>query len=37
MPRYWLMKAEPNECSIDEALAAPKHRALDRRAQLSGA
>ena len=25
MPRYWLMKSEPNECSIDDALAAPKH------------
>ncbi|SFC39474.1 Predicted RNA-binding protein, contains PUA-like domain [Polaromonas sp. OV174] len=22
--RYWLMKSEPNECSIDDALAAPK-------------
>ncbi|WP_298211861.1 EVE domain-containing protein [Acidovorax sp.] len=22
-PRYWLMKSEPNECSIDDALAAP--------------
>jgi predicted RNA-binding protein with PUA-like domain len=21
---YWLMKSEPNECSIDDALAAPK-------------
>lgn len=21
--RYWLMKSEPNECSIDDALAAP--------------
>ena len=25
MPHYWLMKSEPNECSIDDALAAPKH------------
>ena len=24
-PHYWLMKSEPNECSIDDALAAPKH------------
>ena len=24
MPNYWLMKSEPNECSIDDALAAPK-------------
>ncbi len=23
-PRYWLMKSEPDECSIDDALAAPK-------------
>ena len=23
MTRYWLMKSEPNECSIDDALAAP--------------
>lgn len=23
MPHYWLMKSEPNECSIDDALAAP--------------
>ena len=22
-PRYWLMKSEPAECSIDDALAAP--------------
>ena len=22
-PRYWLMKSEPTECSIDDALAAP--------------
>lgn len=22
-PRYWLMKSEPGECSIDDALAAP--------------
>lgn len=22
-PRYWLMKSEPHECSIDDALAAP--------------
>ena len=25
MTRYWLMKSEPSECSIDDALAAPKH------------
>ena len=25
MPSYWLMKSEPEECSIDDALAAPKH------------
>jgi len=25
MTQYWLMKSEPNECSIDDALAAPKH------------
>ena len=24
MTHYWLMKSEPNECSIDDALAAPK-------------
>lgn len=24
MPNYWLMKSEPEECSIDDALAAPK-------------
>ena len=24
-PRYWLMKSEPDECSIDDALAAPDH------------
>ncbi len=24
MTRYWLMKSEPNECSIDDALAADK-------------
>jgi len=24
MTRYWLMKSEPNECSIDDALAAPR-------------
>ena len=24
MTRYWLMKSEPNECSIDDAMAAPK-------------
>lgn len=24
---YWLMKSEPEECSIDDALAAPKHTA----------
>ncbi|AVS85089.1 EVE domain-containing protein [Paracidovorax avenae] len=23
VPRYWLMKSEPGECSIDDALAAP--------------
>ena len=23
--RYWLMKSEPQECSIDDALAAPDH------------
>ncbi len=23
MPSYWLMKSEPGECSIDDALAAP--------------
>jgi len=23
--RYWLMKSEPDECSIDDALAAPEH------------
>ena len=25
MSRYWLMKSEPDECSIDDALAAAKH------------
>ena len=25
MTHYWLMKSEPNECSIDDAMAAPKH------------
>ena len=25
MTRYWLMKSEPDECSIDDALAAPQH------------
>ena len=25
MANYWLMKSEPGECSIDDALAAPKH------------
>jgi predicted RNA-binding protein with PUA-like domain len=25
MTRYWLMKSEPNECSIDNAMAAAKH------------
>ena len=25
MTHYWLMKSEPNACSIDDALAAPKH------------
>ena len=24
MTRYWLMKSEPEECSVDDALAAPK-------------
>ena len=24
MTQYWLMKSEPDECSIDDALAAPK-------------
>ncbi len=24
-PRYWLMKSEPNECSIDDLVAAEKH------------
>lgn len=24
MPGYWLMKSEPDECSIDDTLAAPK-------------
>jgi predicted RNA-binding protein with PUA-like domain len=24
MARYWLMKSEPGECSIDDAMAAPK-------------
>ena len=24
MPNYWLMKSEPEECSIDDALAAPE-------------
>lgn len=24
MPQYWLMKSEPEECSIDDALAAPR-------------
>ena len=23
-PHYWLMKSEPDECSIDDALAAPQ-------------
>ena len=23
--KYWLMKTEPDECSIDDALAAPKN------------
>ena len=23
-PRYWLMKSEPDDCSIDDALAAPR-------------
>ena len=36
--RFWLMKSEPDECSIDDALAAAKtDRAVDRRAQLPGA
>lgn len=25
MTRFWLMKSEPNECAIDDAMAAPKH------------
>lgn len=25
-PRFWLMKTEPGECSIDDALNAPDHR-----------
>ncbi|MEO8857811.1 MAG: EVE domain-containing protein [Burkholderiaceae bacterium] len=25
MPNYWLMKSEPEECSIDDTLAAPRH------------
>ena len=25
MQNYWLMKSEPEECSIDDALAAPRH------------
>jgi predicted RNA-binding protein with PUA-like domain len=25
MTQYWLMKSEPDECSIDDALAAPQH------------
>ncbi len=25
MTQYWLMKSEPRECSIDDALAAPTH------------
>ena len=25
MTQYWLMKSEPQDCSIDDALAAPKH------------
>ncbi|KQP15055.1 EVE domain-containing protein [Pseudorhodoferax sp. Leaf267] len=25
MTRYWLMKSEPDECSIDDAMAAPRH------------
>ncbi|MBX3610259.1 MAG: EVE domain-containing protein [Hydrogenophaga sp.] len=25
MAQYWLMKSEPDECSIDDALAAPGH------------
>ena len=37
-PRYWLMKSEPDECSIDDALAGRRrHRPLDWRAQLPGA
>ena len=24
--KYWLMKSEPDECSIDDALAAPDHK-----------
>ena len=35
---YWLMKSEPDECSIDDVLAAPQaNHALVRRAQLPGA
>jgi predicted RNA-binding protein with PUA-like domain len=26
MPRYWLMKSEPSECSIDDLAAAPRQR-----------
>ena len=29
-PRYWLMKSEPQECSIDDALAAPTTRCPGR-------
>ena len=25
MPQYWLMKSEPDECSIDDLAAAPQH------------
>ena len=25
MPRHWLMKSEPSECSIDDLAAAPRH------------
>ena len=25
MTRYWLMKSEPNECAIDDAMAARRH------------
>jgi len=25
---YWLMKSEPDECSIDDVLAAPGHKTV---------